>query len=157
MRIKDFLRFFFRKKMQIMPKIAQSMCDTLGKSYSKHESHSWMIVTVKSNIVELSGRRKKKNKKEKKSKKNQKKKTSAETIRHFVLRTGCLITITRKELHLLRHAKRDHGAVEVNREVYSIPRVQFCQKPYHLLVEDVFGIWSNIPLPPNSKGRLVRL
>ncbi len=34
----------------------------------------------------------KKKKKKKKKKKNQKKKTSAETIRHLVLRTGCLIT-----------------------------------------------------------------
>ncbi len=57
--------------MQIMPKIAQSICYTLGKSYSIYESHPWMIVTVRPNIVELIGRRKKKNmKKKKKEKKN---------------------------------------------------------------------------------------
>ncbi len=75
-----------------MPKIALSMGDNLGKSYSKYESHPWMFVTVRPNIVEAEWRRKKKNKKKikKKKKKNQKKKTSAETIRHLVLRTGCL-------------------------------------------------------------------
>ncbi len=78
--------------MRIMPKIALSMCDNLGKSYSKYESHPWMFVTARPNIVELSGRRKKKKIKKKKKKKNHKKKTSAETIRHLVLRTGCLIT-----------------------------------------------------------------
>ncbi len=54
-----------------------------------------MFVTVSPNIVEAEWRRNKKNKKKKekkkKEKKNQKKKTSAETIRHLVLRTGCLI------------------------------------------------------------------
>ncbi len=78
--------------MRIMPKIALSMCDGLVKSYSKYESHPWMFVTVRPNIVRLSGLRKKKNKKKKIKKKNQKKKTSAETIRRVVLRTRCLIT-----------------------------------------------------------------
>ncbi len=72
-----------------MPKIALSMCDNLGKSYSEYESQPLRFVTVRANIVEVSGRR---NKKNKKKKKNQKKKTSAETIRHLVLRTGCLKT-----------------------------------------------------------------
>ncbi len=56
--------------MRIMPKIAQSMCDNLGKSNSKYESHPWMFVTVRPNIVELSGRRKKKKKKKKSEEKN---------------------------------------------------------------------------------------
>ncbi len=50
-----------------------------------------MFVTVSPNIVEAELRRNKKNKKKKKKKKkNQKKKTSAETIRHLVVRTGCI-------------------------------------------------------------------
>ncbi len=73
-----------------MPKIALSMCDNLGKSYSEYESHPRRFVTVRRNIVEASGRRNKK-KKKKKKKKSQKKKTSAETIWHLVLWTGCLI------------------------------------------------------------------
>ncbi len=52
-----------------------------------------MFVTVRPNIVELSGRRKKKNMKKKK-KKNKKKKTTPETIRQLVLRTGCLMMDT---------------------------------------------------------------
>ncbi len=58
--------------MRIMPKIALSMCDNLGKSYSKYESHPWMFVTVRPNIVRLSGRRKKKNKKKRKKKSEEK-------------------------------------------------------------------------------------
>ncbi len=38
--------------MRIVLKIALSMCDNLEKSYSKYESHSWMFVTVRPNIVE---------------------------------------------------------------------------------------------------------
>ncbi len=49
-----------------------------------------MFVTVRPNIVQAEWRRNKK----KKEKKNQKKKTSAETIRHLVLRTGCLTKST---------------------------------------------------------------
>ncbi len=49
--------------MRIMPKIALSMCNNLGKSYSKYESHLWMFVTVSPNIVEAKWRRNKKNKK----------------------------------------------------------------------------------------------
>ncbi len=55
--------------MRIMPKIALSMCDNLGKSYSKYESHPWMFVTVRPNIVEAEWRRKKKNNKKKKKEK----------------------------------------------------------------------------------------
>ncbi len=38
--------------MRIMPKIALSMWDILGKSYSKYENHPWMFVTVRPNILE---------------------------------------------------------------------------------------------------------
>ncbi len=55
--------------MRIMPKIALSMCNNLGKSYSKYESHPRMFVTVSPNIVEAEWRRNKKNKKKKKKKK----------------------------------------------------------------------------------------
>ncbi len=37
--------------MRIMPKIPLGMWDILGKSYSKYESHPWMFVTVRPNIV----------------------------------------------------------------------------------------------------------
>ncbi len=46
-----------------------------------------MFVTVRPNIVEAEWAAEE----EKDEKKSQKKKTSAETIRHLVLRTGCLI------------------------------------------------------------------
>ncbi len=77
--------------MRIMPKIALSMCDNLEKSYSKYESHPWMFVTVKTQYCRGWVAAEEEKLKKKKGKKNQKKKTSAETIRHLVLRTGCLI------------------------------------------------------------------
>ncbi len=56
-----------------MPKIALSLGDNLGKPYSKYESHPWMFVTVRPNIVEAERRRKKKNKIKKKKKLKKKK------------------------------------------------------------------------------------
>ncbi len=58
--------------MRIMPKIALSMCNNLGKSYSKYESNPWMFVTVRPNIVEAEWQRNKKNKKKKRQKKEKK-------------------------------------------------------------------------------------
>ncbi len=55
--------------MRITPKIALSMCDNLGQSYSECEGHPWRFVTVRPNIAEASGRRNKKNKKRKKKEK----------------------------------------------------------------------------------------
>ncbi len=51
-----------------------------------------LIVTVRPNIMEAewAAEEEKYEEKKKKKTKNQKKKTSAETIRHLVLQTGCL-------------------------------------------------------------------
>ncbi len=61
-----------------------------------------MFVTVRPNIVEAEWAAEEE-KDEKKKKKNQKKKTSAETIRHLVLRTGCL--------NRTRHIKQERHTV----------------------------------------------
>ncbi len=66
--------------MWITSKIGPIMCDNLGKSYSKHESHPWIFVKIRHNLVEVGW--------QSKEKKSQKKKNSNDPIsmiRHLIL------------------------------------------------------------------------